>query len=529
VGLVALAGGAVQQSTAAPSAARLDAQQVARSLLEHGRSAYLTAPVLRAMQAKAGLVPGGFPERAPDRDQARTLATRALAAPTRAGVRNVRVNDPSADRFQPDQTTQSETTIAVVGSKVAVGFNDTQQGLLMFTNGTDITGYGYSTDGGRTFTDGGTLPNLPNFANIGDPWMTHDRGGRMYYSTLALGGNQGSVEVGVSWSDNGGRSWTTPRLASPNSNNLSYFADKDAVTAGPDPKVRSRDNVYAVWDDSSFDFGSGAFAQGLAVARSTDRGKDWELRYADRAFSDPDSCSFRQYQGAQPLVDPANGVLYVAAERAVVTDPSCNGGTVSVQEVLFKSKDGGRTFGPATTIADVTQVGGLDLGQGRVVRTAEFPVLTLHGGRLWAAWNALVGGRSHIMLAWSTNGGTNWSTSIATSGTTDEIQPALASDGNGVHLAYYQRNGNDSFDLVASDTVDGFHFRSTRITSTSFPVVVTVPQFDPVVAFGYMGDYVSVVSDGKSQYFAWGDNRDRVTNFLHPQGRHDPDVFFARR
>jgi hypothetical protein len=28
-------------------------------------------------------------------------------------------------------------------------------------------------------------------------------------------------------------------------------------------------------------------------------------------------------------------------------------------------------------------------------------------------------------------------------------------------------------------------------------------------------------------YFAWGDNRDVETNALWPQGRHDPDVFFA--
>jgi hypothetical protein len=141
--------------------------------------------------------------------------------------------------------------------------------------------------------------------------------------------------------------------------------------------VRSRDNVYAVWDDFSSDLSGDTFTAGLAVARSTDRGQSWELRYADRTESSMDGCSFRQYIGAQPLVDPANGRLYVAAERIAVDDPGCSGGTVSVQEVLFTSKDGGRTFGPATTIASVTPVGDLDLGQGRVVRTAEFPVLAL--------------------------------------------------------------------------------------------------------------------------------------------------------
>jgi hypothetical protein len=37
------------------------------------------------------------------------------------------------------------------------------------------------------------------------------------------------------------------------------------------------------------------------------------------------------------------------------------------------------------------------------------------------------------------------------------------------------------------------------------------------------------VSDGGHLYLAWGDNRDKVTNFLYPKGRNDPDVFFAKR
>jgi hypothetical protein len=85
-------------------------------------------------------------------------------------------------------------------------------------------------------------------------------------------------------------------------------------------------------------------------------------------------------------------------------------------------------------------------------------------------------------------------------------------------------------DTVVADSTDGgIHFTAKAITSRSFPGVRTVPQFDPVVAFGYMGDYIANVSDGTHQYFAWGDNRDRITNFTHPRGRNDPDVFFARR
>jgi hypothetical protein len=42
-----------------------------------------------------------------------------------------------------------------------------------------------------------------------------------------------------------------------------------------------------------------------------------------------------------------------------------------------------------------------------------------------------------------------------------------------------------------------------------------------------MGDYLANVNVGGQGYFAWGDNRDIVTNALWPDGRHDPDVFFA--
>src|SRR6266568_4909692 len=64
---------------------------------------------------------------------------------------------PALNSHQIDQTTQSETAIAVAGSHVAVGYNDSQQSGLFLTAGSDLTGYSYSADGGASFTDGGTV------------------------------------------------------------------------------------------------------------------------------------------------------------------------------------------------------------------------------------------------------------------------------------------------------------------------------------------------------------------------------------
>jgi len=156
--------------------------------------------------------------------------------------------------------------------------------------------------------------------------------------------------------------------------------------------------------------------------------------------------------------------------------------------------------------------------------------VALRGNTLWVAWHDGATGRSHIRLATSTDGGATWQRSAATKGSGDEIQPALSVDAAGLHLAYYQRNGDNTLDTVLADSTDnGQHFLATAVTTTSFPGVRTVPQFDPQIAFGYMGDYIANISDGANQYLAWGDNRDRITNFTHPRGRNDPDVFFARR
>jgi len=444
---------------------------------------------------------------------------------------NVRVNDPAADSHQVDQTTQSETTIAVSGANVVVGFNDSAMSLQPFlTAASNLTAYAYSSNGGSTWTDGGVIPNPPAFINLGDPWLGNDRAGNFYYSTLTIDGFTGNLHIGVAKSTNGGATFGAPVIASPTSG-FFYFGDKDALAVGPDPATKARDNIYVSWDDFSCDEVS-CFT-GLPVARSTDGGATWQVTYADKFVFGETSCSFQQYIGAMPLVDPKDGTLYVAAERFAVDDPLCDGsGTFTIDESVFKSTDGGQTFGPRVQIASINPAfdfGYMQLGPGQIVRTIEFPTLALSGSSLYAAWNEGTNGHSHIRLAKSSNGGRTWSTSWATNGSNDEIQPGLSSDAAGLHLAYYARNNDNTLDTIVANSSNGNSFNARTVTTQSFPGVLTVPQFDPIIAFGYMGDYIANVSDGTHQYLAWGDNRDRVTNYLWPQGRNDPNVYFARQ
>lgn len=447
---------------------------------------------------------------------------------TGPGLPNVRVNNPAEDSHMIDQTTQSETTIGVHGTNVVVGFNDSQQTGLFLTAASNLTGYAYSTNGGQTFTDAGALPNAPAFNNLGDPWLASDRNGNFYYSNLMMDGTTGNLDVGVAKSTNGGKTFSAPVVVSPN-NDLFYLGDKDALAVGPDPVVKTRDNIYVAWDDQFADQNLNFFT-GLPVARSTDGGQTWQVTYADKIPGDTTGCSFTQYIGATPAVAP-NGTLYVVAEKISVDDPNCIGVAPTFSEWIFKSNDGGQSFNSGHQIATVTETGNLNLGPGMVMRNLEFPTIAIgSGGKVYVAWNDGSSGNSNIRLATSTDGAPPWSLSWATQGTNDEVQPALSVDSQGLHLLYYHRNSNNTLDvLVGTSTNGGSSFSTTRVTSVAFPGVFTNPQFDPIIAFGYMGDYIANVSDGTSRYYAWGDNRDTVTNFLWPQGRHDPNVYFARQ
>jgi hypothetical protein len=495
-------------------------QELAQALLNSPASRYMTGPALRALATLAGVTADNGDQRALS-DRGPTLAPNegGPSSPSGGGVPNVRVNDPRGDTSQVDQTTQSETAIGVSGTHVVVGFNDSHQGLLLLTSGANLSGYAYSNNGGGSYVDGGTIPNAPGFVNVGDPWVATDRTGAFYYSTLMT--SESGLHVGVAKSTDAGTTFRAPVQVSPNAG--FYEGDKPATTTGRDPSVASRDDIYTAWDDFVFNPTTFALRTGLPVARSTDRGRTFSVSYADRITNS--GCAFRQYIGAQPLVNPTNGVLRVFAER-IDSDCSFN---AKFSQWVFTSHDGGVTFGRGVKIADVTPVsvdGALLIEPGKAIRTIEFPSVGSRNGVLYVVWNDGGHGTSDIRLARSTNGGVAWSTSFVTAGAAEDLQPALTTDGSGIHVAFYRLHAR-RFTVNALDSANGATFALSRVSDTSFPGVFNFPQFDPIIAPAYMGDYIAVASDGTHRYYAWGDNRDVITTPLWPQGRNDPDIYAA--
>ena len=229
-------------------------------------------------------------------------------------------------------------------------------------------------------------------------------------------------------------------------------------------------------------------------------------------------------------MNPATGVLYVAAEKIAVTDPDCLGLPVTFSQRLFTSSDGGQTFSAGSRIADVTPAfdfGAMRLGPGQYMRTIEFPSLAIRGGTLAVVWNdGRLTGHSHILLADPPPQRGHVEPSLHHPG----VRPRSATRD---HLgrwwvAHHVLRANRKEPRRRPSHVGGCG-RSDGPGDhvTQFPGRVHGSAVHPIIAEGYMGDYLSSVSVGGRRYFAWGDNRDIVTNTLWTDGRHDPDVFFA--
>jgi hypothetical protein len=138
-------------------------------------------------------VPGGMVRRGSPRDEGDPASMQASgrgALPSRgepfsieALGTNVRANNRATD-LTPNST-QAEESIAAWKQYVLVAWNDGEKAANAPPNN-DVIGYGFSTNGGATFTDGGTPPKGLNWTWISDPVVTvNEKTGTFYLCALA--------------------------------------------------------------------------------------------------------------------------------------------------------------------------------------------------------------------------------------------------------------------------------------------------------------------------------------------------------
>ncbi len=407
--------------------------------------------------------------------------------------------------------TQSETDILAFGSNVVIGFND---GGSYNGSNNQFTGWSYSTDGGSTFTDGGTLP-VSTVGDAGDPVLArNETTGRIYLSTLGFSG-AGTIQM---WrSDDNGVTWMAPVNATPGGSD----EDKQWHVVDNFPGT-GNGNVYMI----SRSFGT---PNGIYVFRSTDHGATFGPSGGVSIVSG--------MQGAYIVVGPDHSVYAFWYD-----------GTSDVIRVR-KSTDFGVTFGAAVTVVSGL-VGGTngDLGltglrQGvgtfSTFRSSEFPHVSVNpvSGHLYLVYNNDGTGadKADVHITTSTDGGATWSSPTKVNDdatTTDQWQPTIAvtPDGGRLGVFYYSRqedpDSNNEFKYYGRiASISG----ATLTFGTSFAIsdVPSLPEFgrDSFINTVYMGDYNHAVATADAFHVVWSDNRDDLSGGAP---RKDPNVYYDK-
>ena len=507
----------------------------------------------------------------------------SLVAALAVSGTNVLLNSPALDTT--GRTTQNETTLAVHGTTVCAGYNNTS-GLPA-----SISGFSRSPDRGTTWNTQGFAGPL----HFGDPALAvHKASGTFYYGDLVFlgdrspSGNLRSV-IGVVGSTDDCRSFSGFANATPNVGAAAFCAAPStsecrACTTNADCASRPdlNDGVCTARDAEDKPWiavdNSGGLRDGTVYACWT-RFVDEFVRFATRgeirfSRSIDGGVTFIDEQAISPSTDEfpigchidvgSSGDVNVAwSDRSVANQfpirfrRSLNGGlswepTVQVNTVPIRPPGTDRPVQCGTvTVCNMPFPVMLPTLNGdiRMAPQAWLAVDATGGpfnGSLYAAWAADPPGmddNSDVFFSRSTDGGHTWSPEIQLGGDSrsDQFEPFIAIGGSGtVSVAWYDRRNdltNNLIDVYTAFARDGgITFDPiVRVTDVSFPVPPLTGQptatgnFDPSTSACYMGEYIAVAADTTSFYYAWGDNRNQVVSSAYPSGRPDPDVFFERR
>ena len=232
-------------------------------------------------------------------------------------VTNVRANNPSLPTIDPSGATQSEVSIAAHGDNVLVAFND--------GGGSSYQGYSWSTNGGQSFTDGGSPPTVPNYSWASDPLTAiNENTGEFWYAGLNDGSGRNGIAVVSATFSGGSIQWGTPHMVRAVNNGLQLL-DKEWMAV--DPASGRLYMVYTAFDAS-------APYDTIDFQMSSDGGVSWSdplplSKPADNGY----------VQGARVAVGPSG---------EVVVTWNVIGYTAPYQDVfpVRKSTNGGASFAP---------------------------------------------------------------------------------------------------------------------------------------------------------------------------------------
>jgi len=288
---------------------------------------------------------------------------------TRIGApANYRINDRESDRL--GASTQSEVTIAVFGSQIVAAWNDAESGV------SGALGYGWSTDGGATWTDGGALVASSELARwVSDPAVTvNERTGVFYLAGMAITPHaQSAIGVLRGRFEGGTLVWGPPTLARAVRDTL---PDKPWIVADS-----TTGHLYLTY--TAFYRAGPVQIDQIEYQRCRDDNRSWERPIVLSSGRD-----LGLVQASRPAVGP-DGELHVI--WAAVDTSLAAGGLDWIRS--RSSTDQGGSFGVEQDVAGMysnfgSGAPGFNRGYGIV-----FPSLAVdrsmgpHRGRVYAAWN----------------------------------------------------------------------------------------------------------------------------------------------
>jgi len=327
------------------------------------------------------------------------------------------------------------------------------------------------------------MPNsVGGLGTFGVPSIGVDRHGVFYFANLAADA-VGNGTIQVNKSADGGNTWSAGAIVQ-----VDNGSDKEWLAVGPDPAVKSRDNVYVTWTS----FQPDGSCQ-LRFGSSIDGGVTWTAKTIFAPPPDPNPANPQNcVTFSNPTVDQITGTLYV---------PFLNFSNSDQDFIrMLISDDAGATFrlavfnpsAPIPTAMPVTQPGELtdcsytnirltihdaaNAGRGlfgfpryiNVSRMTLQPAMAERNGKLYLAWSnstSLIfgdpNGHSNVLFMSSPDGGNTWTGQITVNQllSTDihNVLPSLAidNDPNDVHIIYYAQHSNGTIDLDMANSHDG--------------------------------------------------------------------------
>jgi hypothetical protein len=408
------------------------------------------------------------------------------------------VNDPTGE--SGSSQTQSETSIALneTTGTVCSAWNDSWG----YNHSAGITGFGRSTNGGASFTDGGGLGTT----SFGDPaliWRKLD--GKFYIATLHSSGG-----LGVWRSDTDCSTFTFAGQSS-----TGFSDDKELLAVDNNTTSAFYGRIYQAWTD---------FSTGQIALNHSDNGTTW----TGKVFL---STSGVTVQGAWPAVGP-DGTVWVAWLR---WDPYFTG-PITIE--IKKSTNGGVSFTSVTSPAaskinpyasnPTNNFCGRPALNGNIrylpsPQIAVTPDGVVHVVYSYDPDGFNTGDVVNVYYRRSLDGGTTWQSEVLLNddgGTKDQWQPSLSAGPSGRIVAgwYDRRNdaGNLNFEYFQRISYDG---GATWQPSTKLADVASPVYLDPGLATCYHGDYDTQIQDPSTVWVQWSDDR------AVRGGHNDPDVY----